>query len=85
MVGGLEKLTIQPECHKVSIYRYIYGTRKRAPTHEGINKDSEGLVKEDLKDPGFHLNLKVIRTQFTKKSTILNRKMMTPIIRSHWD
>jgi hypothetical protein len=50
-----------------------------------MNNDSDWLVKEARKDPGFHLNLNVRRIQFIKKSPMLNRKTTTPIILNQSD
>ena len=47
-----------------------------------MNNDSDWLVKEALKDPGFHLNRRVTKMQFITKRTMLNRKNITPIIRN---
>jgi hypothetical protein len=48
-------------------------------THAGTNRDSEGLVKELLNDPGFHMNRKVIKKQFKTNSIKLKRNNITPI------
>jgi hypothetical protein len=50
-----------------------------------MNSDSEGLVKDALNDPGFHLKRRVIKKQFIRNNTILKKNIDVPIIRSHFD
>jgi hypothetical protein len=50
-----------------------------------MNRDSDGLVKERLRDPGFHLNRNVMKKQFMRNSTTLKRKNITPRIVNHSD
>jgi len=51
----------------------------------GVNRDSDGLVKEARKEPGFHLNSNVIRIAFQTNNARLNRKKMGPIIVIRWE
>jgi hypothetical protein len=54
-------------------------------TQAGVNKDSDGLVKEAVNDPGFHLNRKVINMQFIKNNTRLKINTTVPTILSQSD
>jgi len=52
-------------------------------TEAGIKSDSEGLMKDSVKDPGRNLNFMVMKTQFMMNRTRLNRNRITPMIRNH--
>jgi hypothetical protein len=54
-------------------------------TQAGVNKDSDGLLKEAVNDPGCHLNLNVMNIQFIKNSTRLKINTTVPTILSQSD
>jgi hypothetical protein len=56
-----------------------------ALTQAGGNNDSDGLVNEALKEPGFHLNLNVINVQFITKRNKLKMKKIVPTILNQSD
>lgn len=62
--------------------RLTRGQRLGLLTHAGVNKDSEGLVNEARKDPGFHLNLRVINMQFIANNMRLKINTTVPTILS---
>jgi hypothetical protein len=49
-------------------------------TQAGINRDSDGLVNEPQKEPGFNLNRKVIKIAFMRNNPRLKIKKMVPMM-----
>lgn len=54
-------------------------------TLAGMNKASDWLTKEALKDPGTHRNRREIIMQLMQKSTMFKSIMITPMILSQSD